>query len=105
MRGGPGAEAARHVSGLLMRLAESNAATRSNTEAAVVPSLVYDLDRHRDSFDPHPVTHRRLYRSWRPRACRHHGATPHRVAATYRCAVDADTVAARPVLSHSRSAR
>jgi uncharacterized protein len=53
---GPGADAARHVSGLLMRLAESNAATRSNAEAAVVPSLVYDLDRLRDSLDPHPVT-------------------------------------------------
>jgi uncharacterized protein len=53
---GPGADAARHVSGLLMRLAESNAATRSNAEAAVVPSLVHDLDRLRDSLDPHPVT-------------------------------------------------
>jgi hopanoid biosynthesis associated RND transporter like protein HpnN len=53
---GPGAEAARHVSGLLMRLAESNAALRSNAEAAVVPSLVYDLDRLRDSLDPQPVT-------------------------------------------------
>jgi hypothetical protein len=53
---GPGPEAARHVSGLLMRLAESNAATRSNAEAAVIPSLVHDLDQLRDSFDPHPVT-------------------------------------------------
>src|ERR1700733_13324883 len=53
---GPGAEAARNVSGLLTRLAESNAAMRSNVEAAVVPSLVYDLDRLRDSLDPHPVS-------------------------------------------------
>jgi uncharacterized protein len=53
---GPGAEAARHVSGLLVRLAESNAITRSNAEAAVAPSLVYDLDRLRDSREPHPVT-------------------------------------------------
>src|SRR5580693_4709793 len=53
---GPGAEAARGVSSLLMRLAESNAATRGNAEAAVVPSLVHDLDQLRDSFDPHPVT-------------------------------------------------
>jgi uncharacterized protein len=53
---GPGAEAARRVSGLLMRLAEANAATRSNAEAAVVPSLVYDLDRLRDSLDPHAVS-------------------------------------------------
>jgi uncharacterized protein len=53
---GPGAEAARNVSGLLTRLADSNAAMRSNAEAAVVPSLVYDLDRLRDSLDPQPVT-------------------------------------------------
>jgi uncharacterized protein len=39
-----------------MRLAESNAAMRSNAESAVVPSLVYDLDRLRDSLDPHPVS-------------------------------------------------
>jgi hopanoid biosynthesis associated RND transporter like protein HpnN len=57
---GPGAEAARHVSGLLMRLAESNAATRSNAESAVVPSLVHDLDQLRDSLDPHPVTAKTL---------------------------------------------
>ena len=53
---GHGAEAARNVSGLLTRLADSNAAMRSNAEAAVVPSLVYDLDRLRDSLDPQPVT-------------------------------------------------
>src|SRR5260370_39203349 len=53
---GRGAEAARHVSDLLMRLAESTAATRSNAEAATVPSLVYDLDQLRNSLDPYPVT-------------------------------------------------
>jgi hopanoid biosynthesis associated RND transporter like protein HpnN len=53
---GPGAEAARHVSDLLMRLAESDAATRRKAEAATVPSLIYDLDRLRNSLDPHPVT-------------------------------------------------
>jgi hopanoid biosynthesis associated RND transporter like protein HpnN len=53
---GAGADTARQVSGLLMRLAESNAATRSNAEIAIVPSLVYDLDRLRNSLDPHPVT-------------------------------------------------
>jgi hypothetical protein len=53
---GAGADAARQVSGLLMRLAESNAATRSNAESATVPSLVYDLGRLRNSLDPHPVT-------------------------------------------------
>jgi uncharacterized protein len=53
---GPGAEAARHVSNLLIRLAESNAATRSNAEAVTVSSLVYDLDRLRNSLDPQPAT-------------------------------------------------
>jgi hopanoid biosynthesis associated RND transporter like protein HpnN len=53
---GPGADAARHVSDLLMRLAQSDAATRSKLEAAVIPSLVYSLDRLRDSLNPQPVT-------------------------------------------------
>jgi uncharacterized protein len=53
---GPGAEAARQVSDLLMHLAESTAATRSNAEAATVPLLVYDLDQLRNSLDPYPVT-------------------------------------------------
>jgi uncharacterized protein len=53
---GPGADAARHVSDLLTRLARSDAATRSKVEAAVIPSLVYGLDRLRDSLDPQPVT-------------------------------------------------
>jgi hypothetical protein len=37
---GPGADAARHVSELLTRLARSDAAMRSKVEAAVIPSLV-----------------------------------------------------------------
>jgi hopanoid biosynthesis associated RND transporter like protein HpnN len=53
---GTGAEAARHVSDLLKRLAQSDAATRSKVEAATIPSLIYDLDRLRNSVDPHPVT-------------------------------------------------
>jgi uncharacterized protein len=53
---GPGADAARHVSDLLTRLAGSDAATRNKVEAAVVPPLIYSLDRLRDSLDPQPVT-------------------------------------------------
>jgi hypothetical protein len=53
---GRGAEAARRVSELLTRLAESTAATRSNAEEATVPSLVFDLDKLRNSLDPHQVT-------------------------------------------------
>lgn len=53
---GPGAEAARSVSGLLTRLAQSDVATRKRAEAAVVPSLNYDLGQLRDSLDPHQVT-------------------------------------------------
>jgi hopanoid biosynthesis associated RND transporter like protein HpnN len=52
----PGADAARHVSDLLMRLAQSDGATRSKVEAAVIPSLVYGVDRLRDSLNPQPVT-------------------------------------------------
>jgi hopanoid biosynthesis associated RND transporter like protein HpnN len=53
---GPGAEAARRVSDLLMQLAKSDVAVRNKVEAAVVPSLVYDLMRLRDSLNPQPVT-------------------------------------------------
>ena len=53
---GPGAEAARRVSDLLMQMAESDPATRSRAEATVVPPLTYDLDRLRNSLDPYPVT-------------------------------------------------
>jgi hopanoid biosynthesis associated RND transporter like protein HpnN len=53
---GPGAQSARLVSGLLVRLAQSDAATRSRAEAAFVPSLIYDIERLRSSLDPQPVT-------------------------------------------------
>jgi hopanoid biosynthesis associated RND transporter like protein HpnN len=53
---GPGADAARRVSDQLTRLAKSDAATRNVVQAAVIPSLVYDLDRLRGSLDPQPVT-------------------------------------------------
>jgi uncharacterized protein len=53
---GPGADAARHVSDLLVRLVQSDAATRSKVEAAVIPSLVYSLDRLRNRLNPQPVT-------------------------------------------------
>jgi len=52
----PGADAARHVSDLLTRLVQSDAATRSKVEAAVIPSLVYSLDRLRNSLNARPVT-------------------------------------------------
>ncbi len=54
--GGPGAQAAQHVADLLTRLAQSDTATRKRAEAAVVPSLIYDLDRLRDSLNPQLVT-------------------------------------------------
>src|SRR5262249_57307196 len=47
---GPGADAARNVAGLLTRLADADVATRKRAEAAVVPSLNYDLDRLRDKI-------------------------------------------------------
>jgi hopanoid biosynthesis associated RND transporter like protein HpnN len=53
---GPGAEAARHVSDLLTRLAQSDATTRSKVEAATVPSLAYALERLKNSLDPQLVT-------------------------------------------------
>jgi hopanoid biosynthesis associated RND transporter like protein HpnN len=53
---GPGAEAARNVSTLLTRLAQSDAATRNQAETAVIPSLNYDLERLRSSLDPQVVT-------------------------------------------------
>ena len=53
---GLGAEAARRLSGLLTRLAAADVVVRNEAEAAVIPSLVYDLARLRDSLDPQPVT-------------------------------------------------
>jgi hypothetical protein len=57
---GPGAEAARKVSGLLTRLAQSGAASWKRAEAAVAPSLSYDLERLRNSLDPQHVSSKDL---------------------------------------------
>jgi len=53
---GAGADAARRVSGLLTRLAQSDAATRTKAAAAIVPPLLFDLGQLRASLDPKPVT-------------------------------------------------
>jgi hopanoid biosynthesis associated RND transporter like protein HpnN len=53
---GASAEAARHVSDLLKRLAAADAAVRSKAEAALVPPLTFDLERLRKSLAPEPVT-------------------------------------------------
>ena len=50
------AEAARHVSGLLTRLASADAATRAKAEAAIVPPLIFDLAQLRNSLAPQTVT-------------------------------------------------
>ena len=54
--GGSEADAARRVSGLLKRLASGDAGVRARAEAAVVPSLTYDLNRLRKSLNPEMVT-------------------------------------------------
>ena len=53
---GPSADLARHVSELLSRLAQSDAAIRTKAEAAVTPPLIVDLDQLRMSLSPRPVT-------------------------------------------------
>jgi uncharacterized protein len=53
---GPAADSARHVADLLRRVAAGDAGLRARLEAAVVPSLVYDLAQLRRSLDPQPVT-------------------------------------------------
>jgi len=53
---GPGADAARHVSDLLTRLAQLDAATRNKATTAIVPPLLIDLAQLRMSLDPKPVT-------------------------------------------------
>jgi hopanoid biosynthesis associated RND transporter like protein HpnN len=53
---GAGAEVARRVADLLTRMADSDPATRSRAEAAIVPPLIYDLAGLRNSLDPHPLT-------------------------------------------------
>ncbi|WFU34370.1 MMPL family transporter [Bradyrhizobium brasilense] len=51
-----GAEAARHVSDLLRRLASADAGIRAKADAAIVQPLIYDLDLLRKSLVPEVVT-------------------------------------------------
>jgi len=51
-----GAEAARHVSDLLRRLASADAGIRAKADAAIVQPLIYDLDLLRKSLAPEVVT-------------------------------------------------
>jgi hopanoid biosynthesis associated RND transporter like protein HpnN len=51
-----GAEAARHVSDLLRRLASADADVRAKADAAIVQPLIYDLDLLRKSLAPQVVT-------------------------------------------------
>ena len=53
---GANADATRHVSDLLRRLAGVDASVRAKAEAALVPPLSYDLDRLRKSLAPEQVT-------------------------------------------------
>ena len=57
---GASADAARHVSELLKRLAGGDASVRARAEAALVPPLNYDLDRLRKSLAPEQVTAKTL---------------------------------------------
>ena len=57
---GPSADAARHVSDLLKRLADADPGVRAKADAALVPPLTYDLDRLRKSLSPETVTTRTL---------------------------------------------
>jgi hopanoid biosynthesis associated RND transporter like protein HpnN len=57
---GVGADAARRVSDLLKRLADTDVSTRDKAEAAVVSPLNYDLGRLRESLDPQSVTTKTL---------------------------------------------
>jgi hopanoid biosynthesis associated RND transporter like protein HpnN len=53
---GQGADAARHVSALLTRLAQSDATMRTKAAAAIVLPLLIDLGQLRMSLDPKPLT-------------------------------------------------
>jgi hopanoid biosynthesis associated RND transporter like protein HpnN len=53
---GPAADSARHVAELLRRVAAGDAGVRARLEAAVVPSLKYDLAQLRMSLDPQSIT-------------------------------------------------
>jgi hopanoid biosynthesis associated RND transporter like protein HpnN len=68
---GTSADAARQVSAQLKRLASGDADLRAKAETALVPPLVYDLDRLRKSLDPEMVTIKtlppNLVRDWQLR--------------------------------------
>jgi uncharacterized protein len=53
---GKAADSARHVADLLKRFAAADPGVRARAEAAIVPPLVFDLDRLRKSLAPEPVT-------------------------------------------------
>jgi uncharacterized protein len=53
---GPGADAARRLSGLLSRLAQGDAAPRERFAAALVDPLKFSLDQLRSELKPEPVT-------------------------------------------------
>lgn len=53
---GPAAESARHVSDLLRQLAGADAGIRAKAEVAIVPPLIFDLERLRKSLAPEMVT-------------------------------------------------
>ncbi len=53
---GPGATAAKRLSGLLSRLASANQAARGRVEAAIIPSLKVALDDLRDSLKAQSIT-------------------------------------------------
>jgi hopanoid biosynthesis associated RND transporter like protein HpnN len=53
---GKAADSARHVADLLKRLAAADPGVRARAQAAIVPPLVFDLDRLRKSLAPEPVT-------------------------------------------------
>jgi uncharacterized protein len=55
-RGGPGAEAARRLAGLLSQLAQSSSSTLHEVEAAVVNPLRFSLDQLRTELKPEHVT-------------------------------------------------
>jgi hypothetical protein len=53
---GEAADLARNVAAQLKQLADANAETRAKAEAAVVPSLQFDLDQLRKSLSPETIT-------------------------------------------------
>jgi hopanoid biosynthesis associated RND transporter like protein HpnN len=53
---GPGAGAARRLSGLFLQLAKADLSVRNEAEAAVVEPLRMSLDQLRQELDPQPIT-------------------------------------------------